>query len=303
MDDTTERRRWLFSSKFSEHQSRWIHERSEWRSAVLKCPVLGPSDHGVLLMRVCTTFATVALVLFVMVEEMIHQDGIPYYLIWLTNWTGMLTACYAVTFCCTTFVAAAEASRKEDDISSNGSSESTIPLVVRVFWGVKAAAPTFQIVINIMYWAILYNPAWATLSAVNVIAHGGIGAMTVLDLLATSRVPFGKSVLDLLHTYYFGLTYLGFNLIFTLIPGSRNQDGQPYVYEIMAWKSNPGLAIIIVTAVIVVFIPVSFAVALGMTALRDRVTFPEHSGAASNVAAPDTNQDEMRGRAYALNAL
>ena len=70
-----------------------------------------------------------------------------------------------------------------------------------------------QIVINIMYWAILYNPAWATLSAVNVIAHGGIGAMTVLDLLATSRVPFGKSVLDLLHTYYFGLTYLGFNLI------------------------------------------------------------------------------------------
>mgnify|MGYP007046381151 CR=1 FL=1 len=43
----------------------------------------------------CT--ATLSLVLFVLVENLVESEGTPFYFIWLTNWTGVLTGVYAAT--------------------------------------------------------------------------------------------------------------------------------------------------------------------------------------------------------------
>jgi hypothetical protein len=72
-----------------------------------------------------------------------------------------------------------------------------------------------------MYWAILYNPAFAEPSASNVTAHGGLCLALVVDLLAAARLPVGGAF-DFLVAFAFLLAYLAFNVAFTL-GGATNQ--------------------------------------------------------------------------------
>ena len=122
-----------------------------------------------------------------------------------------------------------------------------------------------------MYWAILYNPAFAEPSASNVTAHGGLCAALAVDLLGAARLPVGA--FDFLGAFAFMLAYLAFNVAFTL-SGGTNEAGDEYVYEILAWRTHAVRAVIVVAFVAVVVLPLSFFVAWGSARLRDACFFP-----------------------------
>ena len=202
------------------------------------------------------TTATSALVLFVLVENLVEAKGTPFYFIWLTNWTGALTGVYAATH----FLATARAFKDAETSSPQTSVEAVdvdvdpgddterrvsvharagddVPRVARALWFCKATAPTCQFLITLMYWAILYNPAFAEPSASNVTAaHGGLCAALAVDLLGAARLPVGAGFLG---AFAFMLAYLAFNVAFTL-SGGTNEAGDEYVYEILAWRTRSG---------------------------------------------------------------
>ena len=165
---------------FAEHRSRWLDERARWREFVTQCPLVGPDPRRVLRTRAFLTTATSALVLFVLVKNLVEAEGTPFYFIWLTNWTGALTGVYAATH----FLATARAFKDAETSSPQTSVEAVdvdvdpgddterrvsvharagddVPRVARALWFCKATAPTCQFLITLMYWAILYNPAFA----------------------------------------------------------------------------------------------------------------------------------------------
>jgi hypothetical protein len=275
---------------FAEHRSRWLDERARWREFVTQCPLVGPDPRRVLRTRAFLTTATSALVLFVLVENLVEAEGTPFYFIWLTNWTGALTGVYAATH----FLATARAFKDAETSSPQTSVEAVdvdvdpgdgterrvstharagddVPRVARALWFCKATAPTCQILITLMYWAILYNPAFAEPSASNVTAHGGLCAALVVDLLGAARLPVGA--FDFLVAFAFLLAYLAFNVAFTL-SGGTNQAGDEYVYEILAWRTHAVRAVIVVAFVALVVLPLSFFVAWGSARLRDACLFP-----------------------------
>lgn len=275
---------------FAEHRSRWLDERARWREFVTQCPLVGPDPRRVLRARALLTTATSALVLFVLVENLVEAKGTPFYFIWLTNWTGALTGVYAATH----FLATARAFKDAETSSPQTSVEAVdvdvdpgddterrvsvharagddVPRVARALWFCKATAPTCQFLITLMYWAILYNPAFAEPSASNVTAHGGLCAALAVDLLGAARLPVGA--FDFLGAFAFMLAYLVFNVAFTL-SGGTNEAGDEYVYEILAWRTHAVRAVIVVAFVAVVVLPLSFFVAWGSARLRDACFFP-----------------------------
>ena len=275
---------------FAEHRSRWLDERARWREFVTQCPLVGPDPRRVLRARALLTTATSALVLFVLVENLVEAKGTPFYFIWLTNWTGALTGVYAATH----FLATARAFKDAETSSPQTSVEAVdvdvdpgddterrvsvharagddVPRVARALWFCKATAPTCQFLITLMYWAILYNPAFAEPSASNVTAHGGLCAALAVDLLGAARLPVGA--FDFLGAFAFMLAYLVFNVAFTL-SGGTNEAGDEYVYEILAWRTHAVRAVIVVAFVALVVLPLSFFVAWGSARLRDACFFP-----------------------------
>ena len=275
---------------FAEHRSRWLDERARWREFVTQCPLVGPDPRRVLRARAFLCTATLSLVLFVLVENLVEAEGTPFYFIWLTNWTGALTGVYAATH----FLATARAFKDAETSSPQTSVEAVdvdvdpgddterrvsvharagddVPRVARALWFCKATAPTCQFLITLMYWAILYNPAFAEPSASNVTAHGGLCAALVVDLLGAARLPVGA--FDFLVAFAFLLAYLAFNVAFTL-SGGTNQAGDEYVYEILAWRTHAVRAVIVVAFVALVVLPLSFFVAWGSARLRDACFFP-----------------------------
>ena len=275
---------------FAEHRSRWLDERARWREFVTQCPLVGPDPRRVLRARALLTTATGALVLFVLVENLVEAKGTPFYFIWLTNWTGALTGVYAATH----FLATARAFKDAETSSPQTSVEAVdvdvdpgddterrvsvharagddVPRVARALWFCKATAPTCQFLITLMYWAILYNPAFAEPSASNVTAHGGLCAALAVDLLGAARLPVGA--FDVFGAFAFLIAYLAFNVAFTL-SGATNEAGDEYVYEILAWRTHAVRAVIVVAFVALVVLPLSFFVAWGSARLRDACFFP-----------------------------
>ena len=229
-----------------------------------------------------TTATTEALVLFVLVDNFIENAGTPYYLIWLTNWTGLLTGAYAATFMLATWQglkhnqdsAAPAHARGARGLAENDCGD-WIPRSARALWYIKASAPSSQILITLMYWGVLYDPAYVV-KASNAVAHGGLCFAMVLDLACTSRMPFGKRalILDVACSYAFLCAYLLFNVVYTTaIPGAKNDDGQPYVYEILAWRTHPLRSFAVVLFVALGVAPVSFGIAAGLAKVRDGYLF------------------------------
>ena len=296
---------------FAEHRSRWIDERARWREFVTRCPLVGPDPRRVLWTRAFLTTATSALVLFVMVENLVEAKGTPYYFVWLTNWTGALTGVYAATH----FLATARAFKDAETSSPQTSVEAVdvdvdpgddterrvsvharagddVPRVARALWFCKATAPTCQFLITLMYWAILYNPAFAEPSASNVTAHGGLCAALLFDLFGAAALP-ARLAFDFLNALVFLVAYLAFNLAFTL-GGATNDAGEPYVYEILAWRTHPARAVVVVAFVAFFAFPLSFGVVWASARLRDGFFFPTPRAEGSAAAADRRSRSPPR---------
>ena len=173
-------------SRTSSHASAgalgWAAEKARWRDTVLRCPGLG--DHRVVLARDSVACLACALELYVFLHLMIRDDGIPYYFIWLTNWTGMATVAYAVLHAWATRCAA----RLRDDVASHEPSgvrddDSTpIPAGVHALWALKCINPVAQLFITVVYWGVLWRPWYGPVTPHNVVAHGALYAVTLVDL-------------------------------------------------------------------------------------------------------------------------
>ena len=205
------------ASSSHDSVSSWVAEKARWRDVVLRCPWLG--DHRVVPARDAVASLTSAMALYVFLHLMVRDDGIPYYFIWLTNWTGMVTAVYAVLHAWAT----RRAARLRDDQDAGDATE--IPRGVHALWALKCIAPVAQLLITTVYWGVLWRPQYGPVSAYNVVAHGVLYSVTLVDFVALNRFTIDSRT-DLANAYAYGGIYVCFNLVYTFIPGATTTQGR-----------------------------------------------------------------------------
>jgi len=260
----------------------WHAEKREWQSAVLQCPVamLNQKQERCTALRVRMAVAVVTslLALFVFVDSLVEHDGIPYYFIWLTNWTGMLSAAYAILAAYAAYAGFYHGELNgllpaPSSIPPPPSSSSDVPRYVHALWFTKASAPVAQCLITLMFWVLLYDGGGVRVSGVT--AHGIIAAVLIIDHTLLNRITV-SNLYDFCNLYVFGVTYVIFNVVYTLIPDLTDHDGNTYAYEILDWSGSPARAGVVFVATMAVIMPLCWAVVLGLTTLRDRTLFPLH---------------------------
>ena len=294
---------------FAAHGRQWARELRDWQRTALRCPVAAPRVEGgdggaprggdvavgdsiverEVAVRARTAVACVAVLLAsaVFVDTLVRHGGVPYYFIWLTNWTGMATAVYAVLAA----RVAREAYKRRDSLygaeqedgvpalmveeRSARDGEESVPLMVRVLWCTKAIVPVAQCFITLMFWGLLFRPGM--MNGSTVIAHGGLFALVCVDFLLLNRLTF-STLIDVCIVYAYAIVYLVFNVVYTVTPGATDHNGNEWVYGIMKWNSEPGTAGIVVGASLLCVLPLCYGTMCGLTRLRDRRWFPVSGG-------------------------
>ena len=288
-------------SQTSSHASAgalgWAAEKARWRDTVLRCPGLG--DHRVVLARDSVACLACALELYVFLHLMIRDDGIPYYFIWLTNWTGMATVAYAVLHAWAT----RRAARLRDDVAYRDQSgvrddDSTpVPAGVHALWALKCITPVAQLFITVVYWGVLWRPWYGPVSPHNVVAHGALYAVTLVDFATLNRFTLA-SFADLTNAYAFGAVYVCFNVAYTFVPGATNHRGDEFIYPITDWRSRTLVSVGFVVAAFAIVLPASWHATVRLTQLRDSRWFPDgRDGDRDGDGAERTAGDDGRGDA------
>ena len=65
-----------------------------------------------------------------------------------------------------------------------------------------------------------------------------------------------------------------------MIPGSTDDDGNPYIYGVLDWRANPVGVIILSFAVLLLVLPSTLGLVVAVAYIRDRIAFPQEGAGA-----------------------
>ncbi|XP_002731894.1 protein rolling stone-like [Saccoglossus kowalevskii] len=155
----------------------------------------------------------------------------------------------------------------ERGASSNDVSETLrlpLPWYMRLNWFIQNIAFASGLTIVLLFWAIDYDPATAKIHPFNVHVHGVNAFLILFDLFVIA------SPIRVLHVIY-PMIFLALYGFFTYIYyacGGLNPEGEVYLYKIVNWKTNPGMAVGAFGGMMFVLIPLAHFLLYGLYRLR-----------------------------------
>ena len=117
-------------------------------------------------------------------------------------------------------------------------------LVTKLTWIMSSSANNLAIAVTIVYWGALYdsNEKRTLLEEFdNYNVHLIQTVITLIDVAISAR-PW--RFCHAIYPFLFALTYLGFNVIYTVVLGGKNSKGEDFVYSILDWGNTPTTAIL-----------------------------------------------------------
>jgi len=132
--------------------------------------------------------------------------------------------------------------------------------LTRLIWGLYSFVMTYQIIITVLFWALVYNPTNEIIFS-DVSLHGAFIPILLIDGFIIGKIPVR------LKQVVFGI--LGFflytpwsiihslNDIGTSAEDRLDGDGEP-LYAVLNWQDHPMVATIIVIIVLLFVIPIVF---------------------------------------------
>lgn len=129
--------------------------------------------------------------------------------------------------------------------------QDNIAWFVKICWLLYVMGGSVAIMVVIGYWGFVYDPNCVSVMTANVTINCPVAdvysvhvhlinaVLIVLDLYM-SRIPY-----QLLHIFYppvFSIVWVIFSLIYFAAGGTNTVDGERYIYEVLDYGNNPGLA-------------------------------------------------------------
>ena len=132
------------------------------------------------------------------------------------------------------------------------------------------AANNLAIGVTIVYWGAIHDPKEKRSSIrefENYDVHLIQTVITLLDVVLSAR-PW--RLCHGIYPFLYAITYLAFNVIYTVALGGKNTNGEDFVYSILDWRNAPTTAILwVVVFIILIFMSQAFLCVL--VYIRDKV--------------------------------
>ena len=137
----------------------------------------------------------------------------------------------------------------------------------KIHWVLYNNSIPIEIGIAIIYWALLYEPS-ADMTSIAI----GVNFNTHLTpaLIALLDVWISGIILNIYHFYIillYGVVYGAFSLIY-FAAGGMDQEGNRYIYSILDYGGNPGLAAGVLLGSVFVFFPFCYVLCYLITLPR-----------------------------------
>jgi len=154
------------------------------------------------------------------------------YIIWMTHW-GICLICGALCL--------------ETVITITIFLGKNLPARLLLFsWALTTMTYTMAVFITFMYWTLLFH--WDSLpSYVNLFVHAFQGVFALLDQMMTNR-PW--HLFKAWSSLPIPFIYLIFNIIYWAAGGTNN-DGDDWVYPVLKWGEEPGMAVLVMFMAVV----------------------------------------------------
>lgn len=167
-----------------------------------------------------------------LVLSIISNGGSLFFLAYLTNWGIVWTTLYSMLSFFNSIVKCRQ--------PSSGDFVGIRPAIT---WLLFEIAAHTQIMVSILYWAMVYKPQWG-LGFANIVAHGGLMAVLLLEGQVMNRIPVRWNHFPII----FGLHLV--YLIWTLVHGiyeiggpdhgqERSDNDDYFLYDVVDWTGNP----------------------------------------------------------------
>merc|ERR1712232_518324 len=145
----------------------------------------------------------------------------------------------------------------------DGKAERT-PWFARLTYALQSGNGTITFFIFVLYWALEYRPAKGV-EGITVMIHGVNFLLALIDILVLAKLPVKMAQVWV--PCLFGLMYVLFSLFYD-VAGGTNQRGNPYIYGVLDWSGNPGIAVGVGCGVVLVAFPLFFALCIGINVWR-----------------------------------
>lgn len=136
-------------------------------------------------------------------------------------------------------------------------------LSCKAFWAIFNIAANLAPLVTVMYWGFDYVPGHYV-DASNANAHAVNTLLMSIDVMICN-VPV--RIFHLIYPMTYGLVYTLFTIIYWAV-GGTNHKGQKYIYAILDYDKNVGLALLMAAMFVLVAVPISQFLLYGMYRIR-----------------------------------
>lgn len=153
---------------------------------------------------------------------------------------------------------------KEESVNFANPWASGLPFYVVIYWILHYVSAVASISIALLYWTLVFDPTKSSVDVRNLHVHGINAVYHVLNILITA-IPY-----RLFH-FYIPMIYSGLYVTFTGIyyaAGGHNERGEPFIYSVLDYSSNPGKAAGYAVGFALGGIPIVHCVYYGLYKLR-----------------------------------
>lgn len=182
-----------------------------------------------------------------------------FYLAYLTNWTYTLSSIYMISSWYHTL---------QSTILSRTSNNNTNVTWFHTFtWILFSVVGPAEIVVALGYWGLEWDGTSAGFFYRNIMIHGVIVILVLVDGLFLNRIPIRPRQLSVLLVYL--TAYLVWTIIYELAnignPYTEGEDSDDQLYAALNWTEEPLTTILAASQLLFVILPIAFAVVWGLS--------------------------------------
>ena len=136
----------------------------------------------------------------------------------------------------------------------------------KIQWVLFSIGVHMAVTVTILYWTVLYRGGPVDCVAIN--THLVNGIVALFDI-RVSGIPV--RIFHFIYPTIFATAYATFTGIY-FAAGGTNPNGDPYIYPVLDYGKNPGLAAVLIVVCVLVFVPLVQAVLFGIYSFRFCIT-------------------------------
>ena len=175
-----------------------------------------------------------------------------FFLAYLTNWTYGLACIYLLSSCYHTL---------QSTILFRSSKNTNVTWSHTFTWALFSVAAPGEIVVTLGYWGLEWDGTSSAFFYRNIMIHGVIVAIVLIDGLILNRIPIRLTQYGVLLLYL--TAYLIWTVVYELAeignPYTEGEDSDDQLYSSLNWTESPVSTTVAAAQLLFVVVPIAFA--------------------------------------------